>query len=212
LAVVPRVAKSAATLFVLGAEEIILGEDAELGPLDVQFRDFDVEETWVSALDTVQAVEQLEQSAMDVAVKMLKFLGVRTKKKYSVLLEHALHFSAEITQPLFDKIDAVRYSRQHRLLREAQDYAERLLQPKFNSEQAKAIAKDLVRNYPTHDFIIDREEAKKVGVIFDEKNEREVAPVGLHVRKKVDPKLEELLDWFVLNLPRACGVGKLAEV
>jgi len=99
--VVPRFAKSAATLLSLGAEEIILGEDADLGPLDAQIMDYDHEETWVSALDTVQAVEQLEDSAIEVASRMLKYLQLHTKKRYSMLLEPSLHFAATVTRGSF---------------------------------------------------------------------------------------------------------------
>ncbi len=177
-----------------------------------QFRDFDIEETWVSALDTVQAVEQLEDSAIEVAMKMLRYLNERTKKKYNTLMEHSLHFAAEITQPLFEKIDAVRYSRQSRILKEAQDYAERLLQPRFSKEQAKAIAKDLVRKYPTHDFVIDRDESRTVGAVVDKETEKENEPIGLHVRQDVDPALNTLLDWFCLNMSGVWGMGKVTEI
>src|SRR5690606_19902916 len=107
--VVPRFAMSAATLLALGANEIILGPDAHLGPLDVQFWDYDTEEGRVSALDTVQAVEQLEDSAIQVATRMLEYLKNRTKKSYNLLLEPSLKFAAEVTKPLFEKIDAVSY-------------------------------------------------------------------------------------------------------
>jgi hypothetical protein len=127
----------------------VLGEDAELGPLDAQFFDSDVAEDWVSALDEVQAVEALEQSATETAYKVMIYLKERTGKSYNALLPHALKFAAEITKPLFEKIDSVRYSRQSRRLQEAQDYAERLLRPRFNEGNAKAIAQDLVRKYPT---------------------------------------------------------------
>jgi hypothetical protein len=50
VAVIPRYAKSAATLLTLGADTIFLGEYAELGPLDAQFLDAD-REAHASALD-----------------------------------------------------------------------------------------------------------------------------------------------------------------
>ena len=124
--VVPRYAKSAATLMSLGSDQIILGDEGELGPLDVQIWDYDNEETRVSALDTVQAVEQLEDSAVKVAMKMLSFLKEKTKKKYSNVIEVSLKFGAELTKPLFEKIDSVAYTRYCRSLQEAQHYAERL--------------------------------------------------------------------------------------
>lgn len=107
-AIIPRVAKSAATLMVLGANDIIMGDDAELGPLDAQYLDFDIEEAVVSALDTVQAVERLEENASQVAVNMLEYLKQTTRKSYNTLIEDALHFAADITRPLFESVDAVR--------------------------------------------------------------------------------------------------------
>jgi hypothetical protein len=209
-AIVPRVAKSAATLLVLGAETIMLGDDADLGPLDAQFPDYDQEEDMVSALDTVQAVEQLGNTASEVAVKMLRYLQVKTRKKYNLLLEHALHFAADVTKPLFEKIDAVRYSRQQRMLKEAQDYAERLLQPKFSEEQAKAIARDLVTKYPTHGFVIDFPEAKRVGVVSEESHEERTV-VGLHVAPPPNTKAKEAIDWLYGNLSSLTAFGKLVN-
>ncbi len=211
IVIIPRLAVSAATLFSLGASAIILGEDATLGPLDAQYPDHDVEEDWVSALDTVQAVEQLEDSAIEVALKLLKTLKERTKKKYNVLLPDALTFAASITQPLFQKIDSVRYSRQSRMLKEAQDYAERLLRPKFTDEESQVIARDLVRKYATHDFRVDREESKTIGVITDEDTMtgQEKRVVGLHVLPSVPQPLESLLDWFFLNIHGIHAIGTI---
>jgi len=47
--IVPRYAKSAATLLALGAKRLILGRDAELGPLDVQMLDIEERRIWISA-------------------------------------------------------------------------------------------------------------------------------------------------------------------
>lgn len=207
---IPRWAKSAATLLALGASEIILGEDGELGPLDVQFFDYDTEERMVSALDTVQAVDQLEDSAIEVAIKMLHRLKDRTRKRYNLLFEESLHFASEITKPLFDKIDAVRYSRQSRLLREAQDYAERLLQPRFSRDDARVIASDLVTRYPTHEFVIDLEEAKRIGVGTDESGKAK-EPIGLHVVRPPG-ELIDAVYWLRTNLTNVTVLGKLTPV
>jgi hypothetical protein len=157
-------------------------------------------------LDEVQAVEALEQSATYTAMKLMKYLHERTGKSFNTLMPHALHFAAELTKPLFEKIDAVRYSRQSRRLQEAQDYAERLLRPTFDDEEAKAIARDLVRNYPTHGFVIDRQEARRVGSIEDQP-----VPVGLQLGK-VSPEVDDLLDWFYLNIGNIRAIGRLEPV
>lgn len=204
-------ALSAATLFALGAETICLGDEAVLGPLDAQIYDPDIEEDVVSALDTVKAVSQLEDSAIEVALNMLRHLQHRTGKKSNLLLKPALHFAAEITRPLFNKIDAIKYSRHSRILQEAQDYAERLLQPQFSAEKAKAIAHDLVRRYPTHDFVINIEESRSIGTISDKNGETKEI-VGLHVDKKIPEDIRELLDWFLMNTYKEFGVGFVDEI
>lgn len=56
--IIPRWAKSAATLLSLGADAIRMAPLAELGPLDVQLYDPEREEH-MSALDEVQALERL---------------------------------------------------------------------------------------------------------------------------------------------------------
>jgi len=65
VAVIPRQAKSAATLLALGANRVLMHEHAELGPLDAQIFDRDREE-YGSALNEVQALERLHASAMDL--------------------------------------------------------------------------------------------------------------------------------------------------
>ncbi len=128
-----------------------------------------------------------------------------------MLLEPALHFASEITQPLFNKIDAIRYSRQSRNLKEAQDYAERLLQPKYSEKAARAIAKDLVTRYATHDFVIDQVEAGKIGKILDEGG-RESEAAGLTISQDMPPEIRGCLDWLALNCFKSWGVGFVEEI
>ncbi len=61
--IVPFYAKSAATLIALGGKQIIMGSEAELGPLDVQLWNEETEE-YSSALDAVQAFERLNSYAL----------------------------------------------------------------------------------------------------------------------------------------------------
>jgi len=209
-AIVPRVAKSAATLMVLGAEQIILGDDADLGPLDAQYRDFDVAEDVVSALDTVQAVEQLEENAAQVAVNMLENLQVATRKKYNSLIRHALHFSADVTRPLFQGVDAVRYTREARVLKEAQDYAERLLRARFPKKgHARKIAEALVRNCPCHGFVIDLDEAKHLTTFTDE-NGKEIE-LGLQVCPPPSDNVRKELDWLTSNMGNLAAFGYIID-
>lgn len=157
VAVVPRYAKSAATLLTLGADEILMGEDAELGPLDAQLWDPDREEPG-SALDEVQALERLHTVALEQLDQTMILLQMRTPKKTEILLPIASKFSTDMMVPLLDKVDTVHYARQARVLKVAEDYAVRLLHGNYG-EDAKTIADKLVNGYPEHGFVIDRDEA-----------------------------------------------------
>jgi len=125
-AVVPQYAKSAATLFALGADKIVMGKFAEMGPLDVQIEDTEKEQR-ISALEVVQAIERLNIEAMRAVDQQMGLWLVRSKKKVDTLLPVATRFVAEMMRPLFDKIDTVNYTGMARALKVAQDYAERLL-------------------------------------------------------------------------------------
>lgn len=156
--VVPRYAKSAATLLVLGGT-LIMGEDAELGPLDAQIFDPEREEM-LSALNEVQALERLHLQAVEEVDLMMPLLQGRTNKKVSTLLPMVLDFVASMKSPLLEKLDTVHYTQQARVLKEAEDYAVRLLQRTGSDERtAQEIPSRLVNRYPDHSFVIDREEA-----------------------------------------------------
>lgn len=158
-AIVPRYAKSAATLLCLGADQIIMGEDAELGPLDAQLWDNEREEHG-SALDEVQALEQLYAVALEQVDQMMTLLQIRTPKRTETLLPIACRFSADMMAPLLDKVDAVHYAKQSRILKVAEDYAFKLLSRRHTFADAKRIANHLVRGYPEHGFVIDRDDAR----------------------------------------------------
>jgi hypothetical protein len=90
----------------------------------------------------------------------LIWLRIRTKKKDDVLLPMVLHYGAETLRPAFESIDSVRFSQIARVLKIGEDYGSRLLKKFYPESDAFVIANQLARNYPTHGFIIDRDEAK----------------------------------------------------
>jgi Serine dehydrogenase proteinase len=157
-AIVPRMAKSAATLLILGSDRRFMGRDAELGPLDVQLLDFEEEEV-SSPLDEVQALERLNNVALDLFDQTLFVLRTRTKKKLSTLMPMALDFTAEMMRPLLEKVETVHYAKQSRLLKVAEEYGTRLLEKNFAEGEAKEIASRFVNAYNEHGFVISPEEA-----------------------------------------------------
>jgi ATP-dependent protease ClpP protease subunit len=175
VAVVPRVAASAATLLALAADEIVLGDNGELGPLDVQIR-----ERWhedrVSALDEVQALEALHAAAMQAFEQTMSTLLSNRYLPSEKAAPLALNFAAEMMRPLSEDLDSVHYTRTLRGLRVGHEYAYRLLRsnrrldedgtavPRYSDNEAFEIARHLVRGYPDHDFIIDSDEATRIGL------------------------------------------------
>ncbi|KYF76885.1 hypothetical protein BE17_23785 [Sorangium cellulosum] len=163
IAVVPSYAKSAATLLSLGAEAILMGENAELGPLDVQLHD--IHREWRgSALDEVQALERLNAEALSAVDQTMNVLVIRTKKKVDALLPHVLTYVAQMMRPLLENVDVVQYTQRARQLKVAEEYAQRLLEPYHGAEVAEVIAMHLVQEYPEHDFFIDADEARTIGL------------------------------------------------
>jgi hypothetical protein len=158
-AIVPRYAKSAATLLALGADKILLGRDAEVGPLDAQMYDPDTER-YGSALDEVQALERLNAAALDQIDQTMYLLLDRTGKKIDKLMPLIMTFTAQTIAPLLDKIDIVHYAERARVLKIAEENATRLL-ASFHPD-AEAVARKLVNAYPAHDFVIGREELDKL--------------------------------------------------
>ena len=192
VAIVPRYAKSAATLLCLGAQEILMSADAELGPLDVQIVEIDREEL-VSALDEVQSLDRLSAFAQQAVDRQMQLLVNRSGMKIRTLLPDAHSFVSNMVRPLFEKIDIVHYTRMSRFLKVAEEYAVRLLVPHHSPDAAKSIARHLVHDYPEHGFLIAADEAKQV---------------GLNV---IDPsaELSKLMDQLVPHLSDMAAVGLL---
>jgi hypothetical protein len=160
---IARYAKSAATLLSLGMHRIVMAPDAELGPLDAQFDDREREEG-MSALDEVQALERLHVVALECVDRTMNHLLMRTGKKVNVLLPTATAFVAEMMRPLMENIDIVHYTQMSRVLKVAEEYAVRLLVPRYTQSEANRIARHLVSSYPEHGFAIDHSEARKIGI------------------------------------------------
>ena len=131
VAVVPRRAKSAATLICLGADEIHMGVMSELGPIDPQFGG-------LPALGLGNALEL-------IADLTCKFPGSATL------------FSEYIAKQAPLKM----LGYYQRVSESAVQYGERLLAKKFigDERRAREIADKLVNHYKDHSFVVDVDEA-----------------------------------------------------
>ena len=132
VAVVPRFAKSAATLISLGAAEIHMGIISELGPIDPQVGNYPA----LGLSAGIEAIVQLCKTHQDVADLLAKNL-------LSSLNLHDLGYLERVSAS-------------------AVQYAERLLSDKKLPSTPTDLANKFVYGYKDHGFVIDRDEASHI--------------------------------------------------
>jgi hypothetical protein len=166
--VVPDYAKSAATLLVLGADELFMGPAAELGPLDAQIEHPDREGIQVSALEVGRIFDFLGQFATDYVLsggaevlRWTKLARVEVLKQFST-------FAAFLLRPAVGKLDPHLIYRAKNELDLAKQYAIRVLRKRRNPANRafdpEAFADHIVGHYPVHEFVITRDEANEYGL------------------------------------------------
>jgi|ERR1700693_655511 len=130
--IVPRFAKSAATLLAIGADEIHMGPLGQLGPIDPQ----------IGGLP-----------ALGVSRALMTIASVAEKYPKSAEM-FARYLRLALT------VEQIGYC--DRIADSAMQYAERLLSTKPSlAPRAGIIAKELVHEYKDHGLVIDIEEAQK---------------------------------------------------
>lgn len=178
-ACVPLYAKSAATLWCIAANNIVMDESAELGPLDTQVREqrSGGKLEYVSSLNPSKTLEQLRDFSLETLDHAMKLIFTRYRLSLSECLEHSTRFVQATTGALFGKLDPEKLGAYSRALTIGSEYGERLLSKSTDWGEArrKRVLDKLVRGYPSHDHIIDAPEMKEIGfpVTFFPDRERE---------------------------------------
>lgn len=163
-ALVPLSAKSAATLMCLGADEIFMGEMAELGPIDIQLDDpIQHGGQSFSPLNEFKSLEFLR----DQALEWMEYYAILMNRRYGLSVKEALKDSIPLVtglmRPILEKVDPLKMGGHRRDLAIAEEYATRMLSLTGNSD-VRRIVRRLVWEYPSHDFYIDRGEALAIGL------------------------------------------------
>lgn len=172
--------KSAGTLLALGADEIVMSDFGELGPLDVQVtKDDDFRSE--SVLDIQQALSVIGSQAFEMFESyLLKLIsGTQALITTRTAADIASSMAVNLLSPISSQIDPLRLGEMNRLMNIALAYGQRL------KPESIEVIKNLIYNYPSHSFVIDYEEAKK---LFD------------YVREPMD--LEYELEEMILPLVR----------
>lgn len=156
---------SAGTLFALGANEILMSSGANLGPLDVQMRRED-DFSRMSGECYRQALSDISS----IAQKIFTDLFGRLKSRQDILIstQTASHAACEIAKgllsPITQQIEPSKLGEMMRSQGIGISYGIRLMRNLYGEDRAYQIANSLARQYPSHNTIIDYEEAKELGL------------------------------------------------
>ncbi|MHB8327841.1 MAG: SDH family Clp fold serine proteinase [bacterium] len=181
--------KSAGTLLAVGAHEIVISDHGELGPLDVQIRKKD--ELWEtdSGLTILSAIKALEEKSFDLFESC--FLNLKSRSGGRITLKTATDLASKLAigtmTPIIAQIDPIHVGEVSRAMNIGLEYGKRL--SKFSKNSNEDTLQQLTNAYPSHEFVIDREEAK---TMFNKV--REPAPQ--------ENKLIELLGYNVTRKPQ----------
>jgi len=191
IALVPGWCKSAGTLCVLGAHELVMADDAELGPLDVQMRKKDELGESSSGLVVAGALESLQGHMFAQFQQFMLEIKNRSMNVISFKLasEIASKMAVSAMEPIYRQIDPLQIGEYDRYLKVAKDYGLRLTASGKNMTKENLLT--LINTYPSHDFVIDRREA---GELFS----------NVRTPHKEELELLALLDEMLEPQPSVC--------
>lgn len=179
---VDSVCKSAGTLICLGADKIIMSENGELGPLDTQLNEKHEVGERTSGLTPIQAVDFLVKRTsltFNHLFNALRFSGPKFSTK--IAADVATQLTIGILTPLTNQVDPIRLAEVERSLRIADLYGNRL---KTDNLKQNAL-EFLIQGYPSHGFVIDRQEAGMHFYQVEEPSE-ELRTIGKYCSKFAD--------------------------
>jgi hypothetical protein len=168
---IPTFCKSAGTLICIGASSLVMADQAELGPLDVQLRKQDELFQQSSGLDILRGVTYLQDEALQSFKSYLFDINGGSGLSTKVASEIASKLVIGLYEPLFAQVDPVKLGEMNAALQIARHYGERLNQ-QSSSLKADSL-NDLIMGYPTHGFVIDRSEARRLFTKVDAPDQQE---------------------------------------
>ena len=156
---VPAFCKSAGTLVALGSNELIMDGIAELGPLDAQLYQRDEIGQIRSGLLLRTAFEGLRHETLGLFEELM--LQIKFRSEGSVTFDSASKIASQIAAgvmvPIYAQVSPEALGNDLRDLNVAKEYGKRLV--RYGKNATSEAVDALVHNYPSHNFIIDCEEA-----------------------------------------------------
>lgn len=157
---VPSFCKSAGTLICIGARELVICDDGELGPLDMQVRKPDELIEVGSGLDISQAFDSLQNKALAAFREYLIQIGAGTRMTTKICVDIATNLTVGLFAPIYSQLDGIRLGEMERAVEIAHAYGQKLGALGQNLKR-DALAK-LITGYPSHSFVIERAEVEEL--------------------------------------------------
>lgn len=157
---VPHYCKSAGTLICIGANELIISDRGELGPLDIQVQKPDEMLQLASGLDIIRGLAYLRDESLTTFRGYLIDINDGGGLSTSIASEIASKLTIGMYNPIFAQIDPLRLGEMQAALTVAVEYGTRLNDRTHNLKQ-NALQK-LSMQYPSHSFVIDRKEVRQL--------------------------------------------------
>ncbi len=158
----PGYCKSAGTIVALGAHYIFMDTFSELGPLDVQVPDKDEIGARKSGLISRYAFESLSNELFDLFSHNMLNIKIASRNAISFRLaaDISARMSAQVMSEIFAQISPDVVASNYRDLMVARRYGERLAAVAQNAKSDTV--RHLVEDYPSHDYVIDKDEASEL--------------------------------------------------
>jgi hypothetical protein len=154
------VCMSAGTLAAIAGHEIVMSDHGQLGPLDVQVYKKDELMEMSSGLTGAQALSALQTKAFETFQEHL--LALKIGSSGTITLKTAMEIASKLTTglfaPIYEQIEPMKLGEDARAMMIAEHYGERLNQISRNLKRGGL--EKLLASYPSHGFVIDREEAE----------------------------------------------------
>jgi hypothetical protein len=151
--------KSAGTLLAIGFNTVVIGNRGELGPMDVQLANREEILEYNSGLDMIQAMDWLQRHAKDSFKDFLADMRHKERLNTKFASETARQLTQGLFSGLYAHMDPVRLGYVQRTMLITEAYGERLNR-RSGILQSQEALHNLVYEYPTHEFVIDRSEAR----------------------------------------------------
>lgn len=169
--------KSAGTLIAIGAHELVMADDSELGPLDVQLAKPDAVGERISGLTPVQALDTLRTEAFKCFEKCFLEIIERSDGQVGTPTASAMavRMATGLFRPIYGQMDPMRLGEYQRSMLIADRYGKRLNEVADNLKLKNDALSRLIADYPSHGFVIDPVEAKTLFQRVRKPTEKELA-------------------------------------